>query len=64
MQQVIVPTMWTLDQAAIETGLTKFTIREILKAGHVRFIRVGVGQRGKILVNAESLCDYMQGVSE
>lgn len=63
-QSICVPIVWTLDQASDETGLTKFTLINLVKSGKVRYIRVGAGKRGKILINAQSLCDYMQGVSE
>ena len=60
-QEISVPTMWSLKQAATETGLSKFTLKQAIKQGHIRFIRLGAGQRGKILVNAASLCEYMRG---
>lgn len=63
-QPISVPVVWTLNQAEIETGLKRFTLTNLVKSGKVRYIRVGAGKRGKILINAQSLCDYMQGVSE
>ncbi len=61
-KRVDVPVMWSLDQAKVETGLSKFTLMQAIKQGHIKFIRLGAGQRGKILLNAESLCGYMAGV--
>lgn len=60
-QQIIIPTLWTLNQASDETGLKRFTLTNLVKSGKVRFIRVGAGKRGKILISAQSLCDYMAG---
>lgn len=63
-KEINIPIMWDLPQACVKTRLKKFTIMNWVKSGKVKFIRVGAGQRGKILINAQSLCDYMQGVSE
>lgn len=63
-KEINIPIMWDLSQACVKTRLKKFTIMNWVKSGKVKFIRVGAGQRGKILINAQSLCDYMQGVSE
>lgn len=60
-QEISVPTMWSLKQAATETGLSEFTLKQAIKQGHIKFIRLGEGRRGKILVNAASLCEYMEG---
>lgn len=60
-QSVCVPVVWTLDQASAETGLKRFTLTNLVKSGKVKHIRVGAGKRGKILINAQSLCDYMAG---
>lgn len=62
-KRVDVPVMWSLKQAAGETGLSEFTLKQAIKQGHIKFIRLGAGQRGKILLNAQSLCDYMTGHS-
>lgn len=61
MQQVTIPVMWDLKQATTETGLSEFTLKQAIKQGHIRFIRLGAGRRGKILINAASLCEYMRG---
>lgn len=62
-KRVDVPVMWSVREAVKESGLTEFTIRQAIKAGHIRYIRLGTGKSGKILLNAESLCDYMAGHS-
>lgn len=62
-KRIDVPVMWSVRQAAKESGLTEFTIRQAVKAGHIRYIRLGAGKSGKILLNAQSLCDYMTGRS-
>ncbi len=62
-KKVDVPVMWSIRQAVGESGLTEFTIRQAIKAGHIRYIRLGAGKSGKILLNAQSLCDYMTGHS-
>lgn len=60
-KSIDLPVMWSISQAVKETGLTEFTIRQALKAGHIRYIRLGAGKNGKILLNARSLCEYMEG---
>lgn len=60
-QTVKIPTMWNIKQAAEKTGLSQFTINQLVKTQQIKSIRVGAGQRGKILVNADSLCEYMRG---
>lgn len=60
-QTVKIPTMWNIKQAAEKTGLSQFTINQLVKTQQIKSIRVGAGQRGKILVNAASLCEYMRG---
>lgn len=64
MQQINVPVMWTLPRAEIEAGVSRFTLTCWVKSGKVKSIRVGAGKRGKILINAKSLCDYMAGGAE
>ncbi len=63
LKQIDVPVMWSIRQASKESGLTEFTIRQALKAGRIRYIRLGAGKSGKIFLNAQSLCDYMAGHS-
>ena len=40
-------------------GLSEHTIRQLVAQEKVKFIRTGQGVRGKILVNKESLLDYL-----
>lgn len=63
-QSISVPVVWSLDQASVETGLKRFTLTNLVKSGKVKYIRVGAGRRGKILINAKSLCDFMNGGEE
>lgn len=58
---VKVPILWTCSKAEAEVGISRFTLMCWIKSGKVKYIRVGAGKRGKILINAQSLCDYMAG---
>lgn len=60
-KEIIVPVMWDLKQAEVETLLKRPTLVHLIRSGKVKFIRLGAGQRGKILINAASLCAYMNG---
>lgn len=60
-QLVSVPLMWSFKQAEVETGLKVFTLTRLVKSGKVKYIRLGAGRRGKILINAQSLCNFMNG---
>jgi len=64
MQQINAPVMWTFPKAETETGLKRFTLTCWVKSGKIKYIRLGAGQRGKILINAQSLCDFMAGGAE
>lgn len=61
LQDVQVPVLWDFRQAEMKTGLKKFTLTRLVKAGKIKYIRLEAGQRGKILINADSLCEYMKG---
>lgn len=61
LKTIDVPVMWSFKQAEVETGLKVFTLTRLVKSGKVKYIRLGAGQRGKILLNAQSLCEYMNG---
>lgn len=41
-------------------GLTPNTVRQLVKQDKVRYIRAGEGSHGKILVNKDSLIDYLR----
>lgn len=43
----------------VASGLSQHTIRQLIAQEKVKFIRTGQGVRGKILVNKESLLDYL-----
>ena len=43
-QEISVPTMWSLKQAATETGLSEFTLKQAIKQEHIKFIRLGEGK--------------------
>lgn len=60
-QSIDVPVMWTKRQTKAKTGFSDFTIDKLIKSGKIKYIRLGAGQRGKILINAESICAYMRG---
>lgn len=62
-RQIEFPVMLSLKEAE-QSGLTRFTLLQLVKAGKIKFIRVGAGKRGKILINAQSLCDFMAGGAE
>lgn len=61
LKQIDVPVMWSKKQTKKETGLSDFTISHLVRSGKIKYIRLGVGKRGKILINAQSLCEYMRG---
>lgn len=60
-QVLNVPVMWDIHQATEKTGLSRFTIKQLIKNEQIKFIRTGVGKRGKFLINAQSLCNFMKG---
>lgn len=52
--------MLTIKQASeLVNGISEHTIRQLVAQEKVKFIRTGQGVRGKILVNKESLLDYL-----
>lgn len=57
MAVVMYPHLLTVSEAAQESGLSEYRIRLLVKQGHIRFISCG----RKILINAQSLADYMIG---
>lgn len=59
--KVDVPVLWDLPKASVESGFSRFTLTQLVKSGRVKYIRLGAGRRGKILINAASLCEYMRG---
>ena len=57
MAMVEFPRMGTVAQAAAESGIPAYRIRQLCKAGKVRSVRCG----RKILVNLLSLAVWMDG---
>ena len=60
MSQIEFPRMATISQAATESGVPAYRIRQLCKAGTVRSVQCG----RKILVNLSSLAAWMQGDTE
>jgi excisionase family DNA binding protein len=50
------PKMMTVADAARESGLSQYAVRQLLREGRVHGVRVG---RGKLLVNFDDLCRYL-----
>ena len=48
------------ESAAIITGLSEHTVRQLVKQGKVKSVRTGKGRNGKILVNKADLMAYFQ----
>ncbi len=44
-------------------GISEHTVRKLVAQGRVRYIRTGEGERGKILINKQSLLDYLGGAT-
>ena len=54
------PEMLTVKEcAALVPGLSEHTVRQFVKQEKVKYIRCGVGERGKILVEKSSLLKYL-----
>ena len=66
-QTITVPTsnkveMLTIkESAALISGLSEHTVRQLVKQGKVKSVRTGAGRNGKILVNKADLVEYFQG---
>ena len=60
MTTVDFPRMATITQAAAESGVPAYRIRQLCKAGTVRSVKCG----RKTLVNLTSLAEWMQGGAE
>lgn len=58
------PRMMTVAEAVKASGLTEFTVRQLVKNGRIKFIRLGKGLRGKLLINADSLVQYLNGEND
>ena len=49
------------ESAALISGLSEHTVRQLVKQGKVKSIRTGAGRNGKILVNKADLIAYFNG---
>ena len=49
------------ESAALISGLSEHTVRQLVKQGKVKSVRTGAGRNGKILVNKTDLVEYFQG---
>ena len=57
--------MLTIKECAVRySGLSEYTVRNLVRQGKVKSVRAGTGGRGKYLVNSESLYSYLSGQSE
>ena len=55
-----IPELLTIKEcAALVTGLSEHTVRQLVKRGEVAYMRSGAGKRGKILVYKSSLLKYL-----
>ena len=52
------------ESAALISGLSEHTVRQLVKQGKVKSVRTGAGRNGKILVNKADLLDYFQRKGE
>lgn len=60
MMNVDFPRTGTIAQAAAESGVPAYRVRQLCKSGQVRSVQCG----RKVLVNLSSLAAWMQGDSE
>ncbi len=49
------------ESAALISGLSEHTVRQLVKQGKVKYVRTGEGRNEKILVNKADLIDYFNG---
>ena len=49
------------ESAALISGLSEHTVRQLVKQGKVKSVRTGEGRNGKILVNKADLVAYFNG---
>ena len=49
------------ESAALISGLSEHTVRQLVRQGKVKSVRTGAGKNGKILVNKTDLVEYFQG---
>ena len=49
------------ESAALISGLSEHTVRQLAKQGKIKSVRTGAGRNGKILVNKADLIAYFNG---
>ncbi|HNZ99754.1 helix-turn-helix domain-containing protein [Ruminococcus sp.] len=49
------------ESAALISGLSEHTVRQLVKQGKAKSVRTGAGRNGKILVNKADLIAYFNG---
>lgn len=49
------------ESAALISGLSEHTVRQLVRQGKVKSVRTGEGRNGKILVNKADLIAYFNG---
>ena len=49
------------ESAALISGLSEHTVRQLVKQGKIKSVRTGEGRNGKILVNKADLVAYFNG---
>lgn len=49
------------ESAALISGLSEHTVRQLVKQGKVKSVRTGEGRNGKILINKTDLIAYFNG---
>ena len=52
-----VPQMWSVKEAAQNTNTATSFIRRLLRENKIKYIKTGK----KFLINAKSLCDFLDG---
>ena len=44
----------------VVSGLSEYTIRQLVAQGKIKYIRTGEGKRGKILIPKQALLEYLK----
>lgn len=57
------PVMLTVKEASKKYSISEYTLRKLVAQKKIIGIRTGVGENGKILINAASLEAYLNGVA-
>lgn len=57
MDRDTITQMWTIAEAAVRTNVTPFFVRKLVRENKIKYIKSGC----KYLINAQSLCDYLNG---